>query len=101
MSIEVTFYEYGTNNVMGTQTMNSDAVPRVGEYLVFDEAIKDDYVEHMYIVKCVTNLLPKKNTFAGNKCVHLEKFNPIEEAKKVEELEAKIKKIAERGKSDV
>ena len=98
MSIQVTFYEYGTNRVIGKIEMNADAVPTIGEYVIFDTDIKENYQENMYVVKCVTNLLPKQHCFAGNKCVHIEKFNPEEEAKKVEELEAKLKQMIKGNK---
>lgn len=98
MSIVVDFYEYGTNRLIGKIEMNADAVPRAGEYVIFDTEIKKNYQENMYIVKCVTNLLPKEHHFAGNKCIHIEKFNPEEEAKKIEELEAKLKQMVKGDK---
>lgn len=52
MTYEIALIEYETNKPLGGIKM--DVIPRVGEFLILDEVIGDDWKNKFYIVRSVT-----------------------------------------------
>lgn len=88
--INIELLEYESNKPLG-ETNKCDVVPRVGEYFILDEDIKEDWKKKFYIVRAVTH------TLSGSIIVHIE-YHDVDKAKeaqeKWEELRNKVMKTA-------
>lgn len=82
--------EYETNKELGNCKLS--AIPRVGEFFIFNKTITANWKKDFYIVRAVTY------TIGGDIIVHLQ-YHDIEEAERKEkELKDKLKDIFAKAK---
>lgn len=81
--------EYGTNVDLGTITI--PFIPRVGEFLINDEGIKEDWKSRFYVVRAVTY------TAGGHVVIHIERQDVDAIKKHEEEIKEKLSKLIKKG----
>lgn len=84
LDIEVTIYEYGTNELLDAAMLR--VIPRVGEFFIMTKTIDATWEDNMYIVRGVTH------TLGGEVAIHIEKQN----MKELHTKEERIKDIMDR-----
>lgn len=87
--LNIALIEWGGNRKI-KDIMMEGHYPTVGEYVIDDVKIADDWKDKMYIVRAVTHF--HENLVA----VHVEKFNPDAENEKWEKVSTYIKDLKER-----
>lgn len=88
MEINFVIYDWDTNKVIKETTMKPECCPAVGEFIILDEYLQENYKDNMYIVRAVSTFLPPEGSTEGVKAVHVEKYNPDKVKDEWDEIKA-------------
>ena len=86
----ISFREYGNDDHIGNRDMV--AVPRVGEFFIWDETITEDWKKKFYIVRAVSY------TLGSEIIVLIEKYDLDEAVRRTEEVRAQLRGLVKKAK---